>query len=158
MNEKNVKITRRVHDFKGYANLYNVKILNSFNPELQLKDTESAIKNKLKNILTELKGFKFVTTLALKFKKKIENDDKTKYDTFYSHSKAETIINETDIDDVFKSIYTTIISNIQKVLGKVSGWIIDSVIDQNINTSKCNILAGSSYIKLPKELNHLKKV
>ena len=70
MNEKNVKITRRVHDFKGYANLYNVKILNSFNPELQLKDTESAIKNKLKNILTELKGFKFVTTLALKFKKK----------------------------------------------------------------------------------------
>ena len=32
----------------------------------------------------------------------------------YSHSKAETIISESDINDVFQSIYTTIISNIQK--------------------------------------------
>ena len=54
--------------------------------------------------LTQLKGFKFVTTSILVFKK-IENEDKTKYSTFYSHSKAETIINESDIDDAFKSIY-----------------------------------------------------
>ena len=27
--------------------IYNVEILNSFNPELQLKDTEFTIKNKL---------------------------------------------------------------------------------------------------------------
>ena len=73
----------------------------------------------LKKILSELRGFKFVTALVLVFKK-IEREDKTKYDTFYSHSKAETIINETDIDDVFQSIYTTIISNIQKSLGKGS--------------------------------------
>ena len=31
--------------------------------------------------------------------KKIKSDDKTKYDTFYSSSKAEAIINESDIDD-----------------------------------------------------------
>ena len=65
MNEKNVKITKRAHTFKGYANIYNVEILNSFNPELQLKDTESAIKSKL----TELRGFRFVTTLVLVCKK-----------------------------------------------------------------------------------------
>ena len=47
-NEKNIKITKRAHVFKGYASSYNVEILNSFNPELQLKDTESWIKNKLK--------------------------------------------------------------------------------------------------------------
>ena len=35
-------------------------------------------------------------------------------------------------------------------------WIIDSVID-DIYVSKHNPLAGSSYIKLPKELNHSKK-
>ena len=46
-NEKIVKITKRSRAFKGYASSYNVEILNSFNPELQLKDTESAIKNKL---------------------------------------------------------------------------------------------------------------
>ena len=48
-----------------------------------------------------------MTTLVLVFKK-IESEDKTMYDTFYSHSKAETITNESDIDDVFQSIYTTI--------------------------------------------------
>ena len=30
--------------------------------------------------------------------KKIKSDDKTKYDMFYSHSKAETFINECGIE------------------------------------------------------------
>ena len=67
-------------------------------------------------------------TLVLVFKK-IEIEDKTKYDTFYTHSKAETIINEDDIDDVFTQLYQ--IS--KKYLVKDSGWIIDSVIDRNIS-------------------------
>ena len=37
INEKNGKIRKRAHVFKGYGSSYNVKILNSFNPELQLK-------------------------------------------------------------------------------------------------------------------------
>ena len=100
--------------------------MNSFNFELELKDTESAIKSKLIEILSQLKRFKFVTTLVLVLKK-IESGDKTKYDNFYSSSKVETIINESDIENEFKSIYTAIIVNIQKSLGKGSGWIIDSV-------------------------------
>ena len=79
LNEKNVKITKREYAFRSFASTYNVEILNSFNPELQLKDTESAIKSKLIELLTQLKGFKFVTTLVLVFKK-IESEDKTKYD------------------------------------------------------------------------------
>ena len=39
-------------------------------------------------------------TLVLVFKK-IEKEDKTKFDNFYLSSKAEIIINESDIDDVF---------------------------------------------------------
>ena len=61
-----------------------------------------------------------MTTLVLLFKK-IESEDKTKHDNFYSSSKAEIIINESDIDDVFQSIYTTITKNIQKSLRKGSG-------------------------------------
>ena len=79
--------------------------MNSFNFEL----AESAIKNKLADLLSGLKDFKFVITLVLELKT-IQSDDKSIYNTFYSNSKAETIIN----DDVFESIYTTIISNIQK--------------------------------------------
>ena len=57
--KKNVKIAKQAH----------VEILISFNPEAQLKDTEFALKNKLQKLLTKLKGFKFVTTLLLVFKK-----------------------------------------------------------------------------------------
>ena len=49
MNGKNK--TKREHAFKGYGSAYNIEILNSFNPELQLKDTESAIKSKLIELL-----------------------------------------------------------------------------------------------------------
>ena len=38
--------------------------------ETTFKDTEFEIRNKLIDLLTELKGFKFVTTLVLEFKKK----------------------------------------------------------------------------------------
>ena len=58
---------------------------------------------------------------------------------------------------MFQSIYTKIITNIQKSLVKGSGWVIDSVIDHNVSISKDNPLAGGSYIKLPKELDHPRK-
>ena len=102
--------------------------MNAFNPEKQRKDTESVIKNKLIGLLFKLRGFKFVRTLFLEFKK-VWNDDDTKYTAFYPSSNTEIITNERDIDDIFESMYITIISNIRKVLGKNSGWIIDSVID-----------------------------
>ena len=61
--------------------------------------------------------------------KKIESDDKRKFDKFFSQLKAETIINESGIDNAFESIYTTNISNIQFFLGKVqSGLSIQSYI------------------------------
>ena len=77
-----------------------LKFLNSFDAEPQLEDIESAINSTLIELLTLVKGFKFVSTLASVFKK-IENDDKTKCDNFYSSPKAEIIINESDIDDLF---------------------------------------------------------
>ena len=135
--------------------LIMLKISNSFNPELQLKDIEYPIKNKLNKLLSKLREFKFVTTLVLAFKK-IERKDKTKFDNFYSSLNAELIINESDIDNVFKSIYSTIISNIQKSLGKDSGWINDSVIGHTISISKYNPLAGSSY-KITKRIRPFKK-
>ena len=56
MNEKkNVKRTKQAHVFKSYATSNNVEILNSSNPEMQLKDNESAIKSKLKKLLSGIK-------------------------------------------------------------------------------------------------------
>ena len=80
---KNAKMKRQLHGYKAYASTYNVEILNTFNPELQLKDTE------------------LITAFQI-----IEDDDKSR--TWFSNLKAETIINESDINDTFVSIYNTI--------------------------------------------------
>ena len=44
LDEKNIKTTKREDAFKGCASTSNVEILDSCNPELQLKDTEPAVK------------------------------------------------------------------------------------------------------------------
>ena len=71
------------------------------------------MKTKRIDSLSELRGFKFLTTLVLELKK-IESDDETKYIIFYPSSKAEMFNNESDIDDAPESTYITITSNIQK--------------------------------------------
>ena len=58
---------------------------------------------------------------------------------------------------MFELIYITIISNMKKSLEKGSGLITDSIIEHNMTVSKYNPLAGTSYIKLPKQLDHPRK-
>ena len=67
-----------------------------------------------------------MATLALEFNE-IESDDETKYSTFYSPLKAEIVVNDSDIDERFESIYITVISNNKKFLGKDLGWMIDQL-------------------------------
>ena len=56
-----------------------------------LENTESAIRNKLKNLLTKLGEYKFVTALGFKFEK-IESDNKTIYRIFYSNSLKQLLM------------------------------------------------------------------
>ena len=44
LDKNNTKVMKRSYAYKAYASSYNINILNSFNPKLQLKDTEPAIK------------------------------------------------------------------------------------------------------------------
>ena len=65
--------------------------------------------------------------------------------------------NSFDIDDVFESIYNKIISHVRESLGKGSGQITNSVIEHNINISKYDPLAGSSYKKITEIIRPYKK-
>ena len=60
---KNAKI-KRAHAFKYCARFCNMEVLNSSDPELQVKNAEPETKNKSKKLLNELRGF------GLKIKKK----------------------------------------------------------------------------------------
>ena len=50
--------------------LYNVEILNLFDPELQLRNTKSVIKNKSKTFFNELKRYRVQAVIALGYKKR----------------------------------------------------------------------------------------
>ena len=82
---RNAKIIKRSLPCEVYAINYQIKILNSFNLLLLLKNNKPTIKHKLIDLLSEWRRFKFLTTLVLEFKK-IESDDETKYSTFYLNS------------------------------------------------------------------------
>ena len=72
------------------------------------------------------------------------SDDSTEYDTFNSISKAEAFIDESDNDALFESIYSIIILNKQKSLGKVSvGLLIQLPITLIILYNKYKPLAGT---------------
>ena len=86
-------------------------ILLILNYKLKILNLQS--KKNLIDLFSELSDFKFVTALVLKFEK-TQSDEKSLYSTVYSNSKKETIINESGIDDIFESISSIIISNIQK--------------------------------------------
>ena len=84
---------------------YNVKVLNLFDPELQMINTKLVIKNKLKALLNELKKFKVQRVLVLKYKKR--NDHKI------FHSSTKVTAKYLDIDKAFVSMHQNIITKIK---------------------------------------------
>ena len=89
----------------------DVEILNIFDPELQLINTKSMIENKLKEFQSELKRFKVQTTLVLDYNKR--NDRKI----FYLCTKL--IASDSDIDEVFKSMYQNIMPKIKNMFVRI---------------------------------------
>ena len=81
--------------------------MNLFDPELQLINTKPLIKNKLKELLSELIRFKVHTILVLDYKKK------TILKIF--HSSAKLIASDSGIDEAFKSMYQSIMTERKKL-------------------------------------------
>ena len=107
---------------------YNAEILNIFDPEFQLINTKPMIKNKLKELLSELKKFKVQTILVLDFKKR--NDCKI------FHSSAKLIASDSDIDKTFESMHESIMTKIKNYA--LEDWIgLDIIIKHSIKIFEC---------------------
>ena len=76
---------------------YNIEVWNLVDSELQLNNTKPLIKNKLKELLRELKKFQFQPILVLEYKK--INDRKI------FHWRTKLIASDSGIDKAFKSMY-----------------------------------------------------
>ena len=90
---------------------YNIEILNLFDSDFQLFNTKPMIKNKLKELLSELKKFEVQTILVLEYKK--INNCKS------SHSSGKPIANNSSIDEVFKSMHQSMMKRKKSMLVKI---------------------------------------
>ena len=56
-NELSIEKTSKV--FKGYARSYSIEIIDLKNPSVQLTISKASIKDLFKDLLAEIKGFKY---------------------------------------------------------------------------------------------------
>ena len=105
------------------------------------------------DLLNETKGFKYQITVKVLLKKYNPNGE-IEFTRVYINSSTKTIINNRfKLEHAFQEI----LYRIDAWINKGSGWIIESIESQYINTSTHRPLVGSSYIDLPIELKHPRK-
>ena len=88
-----------------YVYRFNIEILNLFDPELQLINTKPMIKNKLKELLSDLKKFKVQKILVSDYKKR--NNRKI------FHSSVTLIASDSDIDKELIFLHQSIMTKME---------------------------------------------
>ena len=132
--------------FKRYAKSYKVKIIDTKYPLAQLEARKSSIEDLFKDLLNEMKGFKYqITVTVLLSKHKIDGD--IEYAPVYSNSATKTVINcdKYGLDKSFQEL----LYRIDNWINEGSGLIIESIEPHYVNISPYSPLIGSTYIELP---------
>ena len=99
-----INILRNETTFRGYAEIYKIEIINNRN----LSDLLSVIKNSIKNLFDELlrekMGFKYIRSVKITLKKRI-NDNEVNLKTLHLNSLIKAVINRRyHLNDSFEEI------------------------------------------------------
>ena len=130
--------------FKGYARSYKVEILEPIDPLVQLEASKSSIEDLFQDLLNEMKGFKYQTTVAtLSSKKKKEKENEgIEYTAVYFNSGTKTVINF-DKYDLQKSFHE-VLYRIDNWINARFGWIVESINGEYVNISIHSPLVGGT--------------
>ena len=140
---------------KGYTKSYEISIKNNKDPLAQMQNTRKAIEHSVISLLDEMKGLKYVETVKVTFNKISDGEIVEK--SAYFNSKAQTIINHTEINEALQMSKQNILNLISQWISEGSGWTIQSVDSHYLNIAKYEPMKGSSYIQLPNELRNSAK-
>ena len=115
--------------------------------------SKNSIKNLFDELLREKRGFKYIISVKIILKKRI-NDNEFDPKTVYFNSPVKTVINQRyHLNDSFE-----VILNLLDIWNNEgSGWVIDEIKGLYINISNYEPLLGGSYIPLPRALNNSMK-
>ena len=107
-------------------------------------------KDLFKDLLDEMKGFKYQITVAVLLSKAKINGS-IEYSPVYFNSTTKTVINhEFNLDTSFQEI----LYRMYNWINEGSGWIVESIDGEYVNISAYSPLVGSTYIELSDELKH----
>ena len=70
----------------------------------------------------------------------------------YFHTDVMTITKDDDVGEIYNELILGILEKIEEFQNMGSGWQFEQVVSFDINVDPCTPLAGSSFIKVPKEL------
>ena len=109
--------------FSGYAQSCKVQIVDKKGVITQLKSNEISVKDLLKDLLVELKGFEYQLTLNIILSKQ-KNSNEIEYRSVYFNSLTETVIGDNYfLEDCFQEI----IYKVENWISHGSGWNFDSI-------------------------------
>ena len=145
-----LNIVKNKTAFSGYARSYKIKIVDKRDVIVQLKASKIGIVELFKDLLIELKGFKYQITLCVLLGK-VKSGNLVEYRAVYFNSLTKTVIGDKFFLDQF---FNEIIFRLESWISHGSGWIVEEIINQLLNLSSYLPLSGSTYIKLPKGLSH----
>ena len=144
-------IAKSKNVFSSYAQNYKIEILDTIDVKIQLKASEIVIKEFFKDLLIEFKGFKYQITLTILLSK-VKNNSETKYSPAYFNSLTKTVISSSKFS--LNQSFHKITYRLDNWISNGSGWIVEEISSQYLNISSYLPLSGSTYIKMPVELNH----
>ena len=137
--------------FRRNARSYKVEIIEPKDPLAQLEASKSSTEDFFKELLNEMKGFKYQITVKVLLSKHKMNKD-IEHAPVYFKSATKTVINfdKYDLDKSFQEI----LYRIDNSINEGSDWIIESIEAQYVNISMYSPLIGSKYIELPEKLKN----
>ena len=155
------KIKELNQALKGHARSYWIEFQEILFPINHFEKTKELVESHLENLLKDMKGFKFIETLNVTFRKDTV-DLETKgvvstYKTAFFNGKARTITKSNDIEPELNTSRQQILKLIDQWVSEGSGWVINRIKSHYINVTTYTPLHGSSYIELPTELKNPKK-
>ena len=145
-----LNVVKSSNALSGYARSYKVEIVDHKDPLVQLQASKSSTSDLFRDLLIQMKGFKYkITVTVLLSKRKINGS--IEYSPVYFNSTTRAVIkSEFSLDKSFQEI----LYRIDNWINEGSGWIVESIDGEYVNISAYSPVVGSTCIKLPDELRN----
>ena len=141
-NQLNIRQVSKA--FKRYARSYKIEIIDLKHPLAQSESTKSSIKDLFKDLLDEIKGFKYEITVKVLLRKHKEDGD-IEFTPAYFNSATKTVI---DFKYTLDKSSREILYRIDNWVNEGSGWVIESINAEYVNISIYSSLSTRSCIEL----------